>query len=149
MRLAVTVPLLTPDSGEELAWPPPLAHKARRASVAHSLTPPCPQCPETELQAGHQSPTQPPWQPHSAPLNTMATAFHYPQCCGNHFLPPTTPGQPHSVNHCIEAATFHYPQQNGQPVLLTTVTWQPHSPGHNAMGTTFCSGVPTPWFPAT
>lgn len=83
--------------------------------MAHSLPRPhhgtqgpnCKQC-----CCGHQSPTQPPWQPHSAPQNTMATAFYYPQCCGNHFLPPTTPG-----NH----------------ILLTLcrgnhIMWQPHSP---------------------
>lgn len=93
---------------------------------------------------GHQSPTQPPWQPHSDPQNTMTTAFHYPECCGNHFLPPTTPWQPQSVKYRTEAATFHYPQWNGLPSLLTTVTWQPHSPSHTAMATTFHNSLPTP-----
>lgn len=124
--------LLTP--GSEMAQPLPLAHKA------HRLTPPSPgaQCPSLrQCCRGHQSPTQPPWQPHSAPQNTMATAFHYPQCCGNPFPPPTTPGQPHSVNHCAEqlhsithsrmASPPCEPRARGNPSLPATMPWQPPS----------------------
>lgn len=85
--------------------------------------PTLPQCPATYCKqhcCGHQSPTQPPWQPHSAPQNTMATAFHYPQYCGNHFLPPTTPGS--HINHSAEVTT-----QRGNHILPATMPWQPPS----------------------